>query len=194
MSVMDSGNGALGRALNKLGRAGVLAIGLGIFAGVFYVTNVAPARERLITLQARAAVLQGQLPKSATAHAVIADPLKRIDAYYGSFPGVDELAFSIADTLELAKKHALPIDQADYNAEVMGKDELMAYQMSFTLKGPYPKIRGFLLALLKNNPALALDDLSFKRDGIASTEIEAKVRLTFYVTSIPWNRHNAAAG
>jgi hypothetical protein len=184
---------ALDRLLSTLGRTGVLAIGLAIFAAVIYGSHVAPARSQLAALQARAAQLHAQQPTS-TAKTAAENPLARIDAYYGSFPGVDELAFAIADTLALAKQYNLAIDQAEYNTESARKDELMVYQMSFALKGPYPKIRGFLMTLLKNNPALSLDDVSLKRDGIASAEIEAKVRVTFYLTSLPWNRPTAAAG
>ena len=179
------------RLLDVLGKCGVIAIGLIVFSVVFYVMTVAPARERLAAAQARAAVLHAQLPKSSTLRAEAENPLARIDAYYRSFPRVGELTVSIAHTLEAAKKHALVIDKADYRYEPVRKDELMAYQMSFTLKGSYPRVRGFLMALLRDNSALSLDDVSFRRDGIASAEIEARVRLTFYVTGVPW-RHAAA--
>ena len=185
-----SGN-AMQRLLHALGKCGVIAIGLMVFSVAFYVMTIAPARARLAAVQARAAALHAQLPKSSTPRAAAENPLARIDAYYRSFPRAEELTVSIAHALAAAKKHALVIDKADYRYEPVRKDELMAYQMSFTLKGSYPRVRRFLMALLQDNPALSLDDVSFRRDGIASAEIEARVRLTFYVTGVPW-RHAAA--
>lgn len=182
------------RMLNTLGRPGVIAVGIGVFAVLFYLQTVAPARQKLNALQTRAAQLHAQLPKAAAPRAATEDTKARIDSYFGSFPAVEELPAAIALTLETAKAHSLAIDKADYSHEPSRKDDLTALQMSFTLKGPYPKLRNFLMDLLQTHPAMALDDVSFRRDDIASTEIEAKVRLTFFVTGVPWNRPSAAAG
>lgn len=185
---MNRANLLLNRVLQLLGWPGVVAIGILMFSVAFYVNTAAPARQKLTSLQTRVASLHAQLPKQSATHAEIENPVKRIDAYYGSFPAVEELPTAIAETLSAARQHGLAVDQADYSYDAGRRDELTAFQMSFALKGPYPKIRAFLMALLRAQPAMALDDVSFRRDGIAVTEVEAKVRLTFYVTSLPWNR------
>jgi len=187
----------LHRITDRLGPTGVIALGLIVFAVSFYVATVSPLRSRLAETQAKANALLARLPTASKTVAVSTGPRnvgERIDAYYGSFPGIDELPSAISDTLDSAKAHSLSINQAEYRYEPGRKDELIAYRMGFTVKGPYARVRGFLVELLQNNPALSIDELNLRRDAIASPEIEAKVQLTFYVTTVPWNRQNAAAG
>lgn len=192
---MNKLSASINRWLSLLGTAGVIALGLLVFAVLFHNMAVAPSRARLAEVKARIVQVQSRLPRpGVSASAGPQDALARVDAYYGSFPGLDELAAAINDTLEVAKGHALVINQADYQYEPPRKGELTAYQMSFAVKGSYPRIRRFLMDLLNDHPEMALEQVTLRRDNVGSAELEARVQLTFYVTGLPWNRQSAVAG
>ncbi len=56
-------------------------------------------------------------------------------------------------------------------------------QINLPLKGSYGQIRSFAKALLHKIPSLSLDDIYFKRESIKNTTVEAKLRLTIYLSS-----------
>jgi hypothetical protein len=94
----------------------------------------------------------------------------------------------------MAGRHGLNLEQADYQYRTGSDDELAAYEMSFSLKGPYPKVRDFLLEVLRLNPGAVIDSVSFRRESASSFGVEARLRLTFFVRSKPWEYRPQGAG
>lgn len=93
-----------------------------------------------------------------------------------------------ADRTELLKvlfveagKAGIPLQQGDYSLVPDAEGEYSKLQISLPVKGTYPQIRAYLHALLEKLPALSLDEISFRRDSIKSTTVEARLRLTLYV-------------
>lgn len=54
-------------------------------------------------------------------------------------------------------------------------------QINLPVKGSYKQIRAFALGLLEKLPSLSLDEISFRRDNIKSSAVEARIRLTLYL-------------
>ena len=176
---------ALNRLLAPLGRAGVVALGLTLATLLFWWQSIGPAQHQLAALQARAAHLQAQLPLTPPPAAVPEDHKGRVVAYFRSFPALSAMPQAIADVLQLAGTLDLNIDKVDYGYQPLRQDDLATLQMGFALKGAYPKLRRFVITVLSQHPAVALEELTLRRDGIGSTEVEARIRLTLYATGTP---------
>lgn len=50
------------------------------------------------------------------------------------------------------------------------------------MRAGYPQLRRFLHSLLSEVPALVLEDVEFKRKAIHETELEARIRMTLYLS------------
>jgi hypothetical protein len=80
-----------------------------------------------------------------------------------------------------AGKAGLTLAQAEYR---MGADKsggYAAYQMILPVRGPYLKLREFVDGVLTAAPSAALEEVSFKRDGIGNSAVDARLRLVFYL-------------
>jgi len=80
-----------------------------------------------------------------------------------------------------AQKAGLSLAQAEYR---MGEDKAggyASYQMVLPVKGPYLKLREFIEGVLAEVPAAALEEISFKREGIGASAAEARLRFVFYL-------------
>jgi hypothetical protein len=48
------------------------------------------------------------------------------------------------------------------------------------VKGSYPQIRGFISQVLADIPAIALDEVDFRRDGVGNAVLDVRLRLTLF--------------
>ena len=80
-----------------------------------------------------------------------------------------------------AKEAGIPLPQGDYShiSEVDGGYGKL--QINLPVKGSYKQIRAFALGLLEKLPSLSLDEISFRRDNIKSSVVEARIRMTLYL-------------
>lgn len=85
----------------------------------------------------------------------------------------------------LAGKAGLSLAQGEYKFSYDKASRVTAYQVVLPVKGSYQSIWQFVLEALRALPFAALDDIGFRRDSIAETQVEARVRLTFYVKEAP---------
>lgn len=93
-----------------------------------------------------------------------------------------------ADTTELLKtvfseagRAGLTLSQAEYRMGEGRAGAYVTYQMILPVRGPYLKLREFVDGVLAAIPAAALEEISFKRDGIGTATAEARLRLVFYL-------------
>ena len=83
---------------------------------------------------------------------------------------------------KLAAKSGLTLRQGEYKAAYERNARLHTYQVTLPVKGSYGAIWQFALGALRAIPFAALDEISFKRDAIGEANVEARLRLTFYLT------------
>jgi hypothetical protein len=58
-------------------------------------------------------------------------------------------------------------------------DRLVRYRMTLPVSGTYPQVRAFVVDVLRDVPAAALDDIQLRRD--AAGRIEARVRFSLFL-------------
>ena len=85
----------------------------------------------------------------------------------------------------VAKNNGLTLNQAEYRSAFDQAGRFHTYQVVLPVRGSYGAIRAFCEELLLTIPFASLDELSFKRDAIANRTLEAKLRLTLYVSDVP---------
>lgn len=75
----------------------------------------------------------------------------------------------------------LPLAQGDYSWVSEADGGYDKLQIVLPVKGTYQQVRAFAETLLAKLPSLALDEISFRRETVKSTGIEARLRLTLYL-------------
>lgn len=81
----------------------------------------------------------------------------------------------------LAAKANLVLSQGEYKSAYDKASRVSTYQIVLPVKGPYAAIWQFTLQALRAMPFASLDEVSFRRDAIADTAVEARIRLTLYL-------------
>ncbi|MEO7576081.1 MAG: hypothetical protein ABIT83_00555 [Massilia sp.] len=85
----------------------------------------------------------------------------------------------------LASKAGLSLSQGEYKSSYDKHAHVHAYQVTLPVKGSYNAIWQFGLLALRAIPFASLDEISFKRDNIGNANVEARMRLTIYLSDQP---------
>jgi hypothetical protein len=158
------------------GAAGVLGIGLMVFCVLFYFSGVKPLQRELAEQQAAAERLKTRTPVQLVTSRDRAEDLRR---FYGLFPTIDQLPKELDRVYAIAKGADLQVQQAEYRLEARG-NSLIAYRVTFPVRGTYTQIRNFVSTTLQDMSIASLDQLRFERKRANDTQLEAQVRLTIH--------------
>ncbi len=82
----------------------------------------------------------------------------------------------------LAAKSGLTLAQGDYKSAYDRNGRLHTYQVNLPVKGSYASIWQFSMLALRAMPFASLDEISFKRETIGDAGVEARLRLTLYLS------------
>lgn len=148
-----------------------------------YLTVVLPMRHSVNDLKAQLQTMlkdQDSL-QQATLDKVRRAPSGQLDAFNSAFPHEDSVPDTIDRLLELAQNKGLDPKQAEYRIVRNNPGDLLSYQITLPIKGPYPKILAFIFDLLANQPNLSLDNISFQRQKIGENAVEATLLMTLYI-------------
>jgi hypothetical protein len=149
-----------------------------VVAGLLAWTWVASQQRAL----ARAEALQ---PLHAPAPAAPAAPVPAappVDAFYA---GLGERRYAeqqVATLFGLAERHGVEWSRGDYKETYDAAAGVYLYQLDLPLKGTDAAIWRFCAAAMVSMPYASLDEISFRRETIGDDVVEARVRLTLYLT------------
>lgn len=170
------------RLLSRAGWMGILGITLIAFSGAFYLSSVIPEQKRLEQLKlestslrhrAQVALNNGGIGKANNTETQLA-------AYYRFFPHSIDKNDWLAKIYSAAEHQKLVLETGEYRFIPDQNKKLSRYQIILPLKGTYPQIRKFANEVLTEVPVAAIDDISFKRDTIGATTLDARIKLTLY--------------
>jgi hypothetical protein len=91
----------------------------------------------------------------------------------------------VATLMTIAQKNSLALNAADYRFGYDRDGDFYTYQISMPVKGPYEGIRRFCEQSLLLMPFASLDEIAVRRENIASTLVEAKLRFTIFLMHTP---------
>lgn len=166
----------LRQVLEVLGTAGVIGLGVLLFAGAFYFSALGPA-EREVQVQALGA--ERLRTRTLLQPGSAGDPADDLRRFYALFPPTERLSGELERLYALARKANLELQQGEYRLEAKNPG-LAAYRISLPIRGAYPQIREFVDATLAEVPIASVDALRFERKKVGDTSLEAQVRLTLY--------------
>ena len=169
--------GLLQRFLRSLGAAGVLGIGLLVACGGFYFSGLKPLQKELREKRIAVERMRARTPYKPVSRAGPAEDLAR---FYALFPPAASLTPEVERLHRLARRSGLELAQGEYRFEKTAAG-LSPYRVTLPVRGSYPQIRDFAAAILREMPAASLDALRFQRKRALDAELDAQVRLTFYV-------------
>lgn len=96
------------------------------------------------------------------------------------FPTRRQLNAELGRLIALATSQGLEVERGDYRL-LPGQDGLFdRYVLNLPVTGSYPLIRRYVAAARQAFPDLAVEDLSLRRETIASTEVEAQLRFVVF--------------
>ncbi len=149
----------------------------------FYLSVVVPARHSLQALSTQLDAIQHGDSESAGAPQDMrsASPEAQLDAFYKAFPTENTVPDTLEKIIKLAKTNGINPKQAEYRIVKNNPGELLSYQITLPIRGAYPKIMAFTFELLSSTPNLSVDNVSFQRQKIGDSTIEATLKMTLYI-------------
>jgi Tfp pilus assembly protein PilO len=171
---------ALKRWLLGLRWPGWAGLGLLMFAAALYTGAVRPAKQHLQALDREAA----ELARKTGGRIAAAEPVtsrSQLSNFYAFFPLTRSLPDVMAQIEHTARAHELMLEKGEYRLSRESEFRLARYQIMLPVRGSYTNIRGFVNDVLDAVPAVALEDLTLKREAADDPELEAKVRFLLYL-------------
>jgi hypothetical protein len=85
----------------------------------------------------------------------------------------------------IATGAGLLLREGEYKLGYDKNARVHTYQITLPVKGSYPAIWKFAMEALRAIPFASLDEISFRRDVIGDPAVEARLRLTLYLSGAP---------
>lgn len=166
----------------RLGWPGALGVGLLVLDVAALLAVVQPVHERTDAAMHAAASLQRQMAAASARGAATVLPLEdQLAAFYAGFPRERDAADAIGRVAALALRNGLQLQQADYRLDRDRGGKLLRLQMSLPLRGAYPAIREFLATVRSEMRLVSLEQVQFERQKIGDAQVDARLRLVFYL-------------
>lgn len=165
-------------ALERLGHAGVLGLGLFLFCLAFYLGNVVPAREELASLQRQKAALAAD----AEARGGAASGTAR-DGRGGRLPGMAEAPELLKQLDAVAGKNGISVASASYQLKERGGQ--LRLEVSLPLQSSYPSLRAYLRDTQALAAPAAIADITLRRAQAGDAALDTQLRLAFSFARTP---------
>lgn len=109
---------------------------------------------------------------------------KRLEAFDSRLTEYESIPLWLGALLDDAKQRSLVISQAEYRQELDNEGRFLRLRVMLQIKGSAPLVHRLVADALEANRALALGNMTFKRDKGSSNTIEANVQLIAF-TRLP---------
>jgi hypothetical protein len=170
------------RGPELLGWPGVIGAGLLAACAAFYVSAIFPAQGKLSAIRLDVLALQDQAQRESQAPtAGQPAPGEALVRFYQSFPQDKDLPLWLEKIFASAQIRKIEIDRGEYKVSSDKEGGFVRFQMTFPVKGEYPRIRKYLSSLMSDIPTLSLQQVQFKREKVGDTMVEANIRMVLYL-------------
>jgi Tfp pilus assembly protein PilO len=164
------------QTLGWKGLAGLLLI---IGSVSYLIIVAAPKAQQLQQLQMKVAAVKAS-PKHNVSNRTNNDPSDITRIFYDVLPTQTEASSKIGEILRVATDNGLVINKVEYE-QPLSASSLIQYQIKLPLTGSYMQIRQFINQVLNTLPSIALNDISLKREDIATDLVDAQIQFTLYL-------------
>jgi hypothetical protein len=125
------------------------------------------------------------VPVAASAKTAPASANDNLKLFYDALGEKRYVEQQVKTLFGLAAKSNLSLSQGEYKAGYERNARLHTYQVTLPLKGSYRDVWQFGMLALRAIPFASLDELNFKRETIGDAQVEARLRLTLYLSDQP---------
>jgi hypothetical protein len=166
--------------LRLIGLPGIIGLGF-LIAALFYVAAIAiPAKNQHNELAQSIAQTSAKIKLSQQGNAS-RTPAEQLADFYAGFPRGTTIPDWLGKIYAIAEQQKLDLEIGEYSLTQKKSDRLDQFRIVFPVKGSYPQIRRFIRAALATAPALALDNVSIKRDKVGDGVIDAQIVFLLYL-------------
>ena len=169
-------------AAGRLGWTGRLGLVLLAAALVLHVVRVMALEREIDALQTEAGNLQqrlrsgqglGSKPNETSA--------EQLAAFYAYFPTSDAAPALLGKIHAAAAANGIVLRSGEYKFDRQPDQKLARYSITLPVVGSYSQLRKFIATVLADVPAGAIDEIQMRRESIANTTLEARIRLSLYL-------------
>ena len=172
----------LQRILRILGWPGLLGVILLLLAALLTVAVIQPKKAQLAELRQENRSLKIRIAQTARTGIPATGNQNDLARFYRFFSGTPTTIW-LQKLYAAAGAQNLLLERGEYRMSMDPGNQLLRYQINLPVKGTYLQIRGFLAQALTDVPVAALDDISFKRETIDATQLEAQIKLTLFLSA-----------
>ena len=167
------------RSLGPVGVAGLLLV---LVAAALQWWLVEPARRDAASLQALAdgAAATSALPDVEPK----ATPSQQLADFHAGLPRPDSVPQWLGVVERAARSSGLQLASGAYRLDRRPGDSIACYELTLPVNGSYTQIRAFVGNVLAEVPAASLDDLQIRRDSAASPVVQARLRMSLYLSTM----------
>lgn len=170
----------------QLGRMGLAGLVLMVAAVLAWVTLVRWAEKDLSNAQQRVRSVQQQVAnRSSLPVNSSLDREEQLRVFYKNFGPSDGVPLTLKRIYKAAEGQDLTLDTGEYTRVANPGERLERFRVALPVKGSFKQVLGFMDKVLQDNPTVALENASFKRDKVDDAAVEAKLVFTLYVDGQP---------
>lgn len=168
------------RLARALGPAGLLGAALVAVAALGVVLVLGPTRAQVARVEAEAdATARAELRRPAPAP--VTSAADRLANFESGFVDEREIPGALARLLQNASKQRLRIDQAEFKLTSESGQPLQRYAIALPARGDYRSLRRFVEEALREQPGLAMEELSLRRAEPRAAALDAQIGLVLFV-------------
>jgi Type II secretion system (T2SS), protein M subtype b len=162
-------------------------IGAGLLASACALAWLAwaqPLGDRLKDLRRDNAQLQQRIAGAArqALPPVQVSQAQRLAEFVSGFPTDKGIPAALSVLHDVATRHGLQLAKAEFRLVEQGNEPFARYSMLLPVQADYASLRAFLDDMLREVPSVALEELSLKRDDLKTERIDARLRLTMFLS------------
>ena len=165
-----------------LGWKGLAGLVLIIGSLSYLIIVAVPKAQQLQRLQMEMTTVKAN-PKQSDSNRNNSDPSDIARTFYDVLPTQTEASSKISAILRVATDNGLVINKVEYE-QPLSVLPLIQYQIKLPLTGSYMQIRQFINQVLNTLPSIALNDISLKREDIATDLVDAQIQFTLYLQKV----------
>jgi Tfp pilus assembly protein PilO len=118
---------------------------------------------------------------AAAPRAPVATEADGVAAFHAYLPPHDTIPDLLKELVRVAQQNGIALSKAEYKPEQDDKAGFLRYRIALPVKAEFASVQGFLVDSLQALPTLTLESVAFKREQIASGEVEARIQFMLLV-------------
>lgn len=106
---------------------------------------------------------------------------KRHAAFIARLAARDDRGDIIKTIFAQGKETGLKLSNGEYQFNCEASGSYCTLRLTLPVKGSYPQVRNFARDILEKIPSAAIEEISFRRDGIKMATVDAQIKFAIYM-------------